>query len=229
MSGLFGIFNEIENSFSLPSHSGKENSQITKSSRLKSIENADIISTKSFSQLHIKPKGLSIRSKSDQNVSVLNNLGSTKGNPKDKQTNVIKKMSPFKMKTPKSISKNSPKRMSPKKLSPKILSPIMQNVRDDFVFRKPATPKESKYPYPEKLSYDFDPEKYMLEEMENMFNDERIWLRSVRKNDESVISLEDEGFISDAEFDSFEVRNEIPSPMIDLIDVQLPEISDCED
>lgn len=49
-------------------------------------------------------------------------------------------------------------------LTPKKLSPSKQKV-DDFVFAKPATPKDpkksNKYPEPEKLYYDFDHGKFI--------------------------------------------------------------------
>lgn len=88
---------------------GKERSQNLKLAKLKTVGTVGSTPLKIFAQPQpSKPKGLSIRSKSDLNVSVSTNFGFSKQVSKDcmnleDKTNVSKKpsLSPIKIKTPK--------------------------------------------------------------------------------------------------------------------------------
>ncbi|XP_058792247.1 uncharacterized protein LOC131664846 isoform X1 [Phymastichus coffea] len=245
MSGIFNIFSESENRSSVSIHKGKETSLPLGSLKLKTNENTGLLPTKNALYIQLKPKGLSVRSKSDLNVAaVSNNSNSKKLHPKDciafKSCIPEKKtISPLKVKTPKSksLTNITPKKLSPKMftskiLSPKISSSIQQTVVGELtVFKKPATPKQnlSKYPEPEYLACHIDEYQFMNEEVEQIFNDDRKFLKSVLKHNNTTVSLEDEGFISDSSHDSFDVSIGLSSPEISCNNVELPEISDCED
>ncbi|XP_058792248.1 uncharacterized protein LOC131664846 isoform X2 [Phymastichus coffea] len=213
MSGIFNIFSESENRSSVSIHKGKETSLPLGSLKLKTNENTGLLPTKNALYIQLKPKGLSVRSKSDLNVAaVSNNSNSKKLHPKDciafKSCIPEKKtISPLKVKTPKTV------------------------VGELTVFKKPATPKQnlSKYPEPEYLACHIDEYQFMNEEVEQIFNDDRKFLKSVLKHNNTTVSLEDEGFISDSSHDSFDVSIGLSSPEISCNNVELPEISDCED
>ncbi|XP_008205509.1 uncharacterized protein LOC100679639 isoform X2 [Nasonia vitripennis] len=211
MASHFSIFSESENRNSLSLNKGKERSQNLKLAKLKTVGTTGSTPLKIFAQPQpTKPKGLSIRSKSDLNVSVSTSSGFSKQISKDcmnleDKSNVSKKpsLSPIKWKTPK-------------------------NVVDEFVFAKPATPKPlKKYPEPETLAGYYDPIKLMDEEMESIFNKDLASIKLVRSNDDSINSLEDEGFISDPEQDSlYDSLMQCSIPSYD--DIGLPDISDSD-
>ncbi|XP_011498607.1 PREDICTED: uncharacterized protein LOC105362812 [Ceratosolen solmsi marchali] len=236
MAGLFSIFNEAENNTNLSLSKGKE-AQLHVSSKMKFHGNVST-PAKIFTHSQNKPKGLSIRSKSDLNISSTHNSESSKLNSKECLKSQSNKQStpnkqailPIKTKMAKNKSFEN---IIGKKLSPKISSPIMQNVVDNFVFRKPEAPKQPKKlikcSEPENLAYYFDHNKHMNEEMDSIFNEERRLLRAARKLDESNPPCDDEGFISGSEIDFFEIHSEISSSKSTLRDVELPEISDIED
>ncbi|XP_014205876.1 uncharacterized protein LOC106637571 isoform X1 [Copidosoma floridanum] len=229
MAGIFSIFSELENAPPTPNSRGKENS------RSKFFGSVEVLTTKSI-QPQIKPKGLSIRSKSDLNVSTLNSVGANRLNSKDchvakeKQCLSSKSVSPLKLLTPKKKIEN----YANKKLSPKISSPLTQNVPDEFVFKKPATPQATKkatYPEPEKMSYYYDPVKYISEITENEFQHDALLFKSLHKSNDSIeLNEEDSGFLSDSGFESFDY-SVTPSPPLlpSFSSIELPEISDCED
>ncbi|XP_014205877.1 uncharacterized protein LOC106637571 isoform X2 [Copidosoma floridanum] len=208
MAGIFSIFSELENAPPTPNSRGKENS------RSKFFGSVEVLTTKSI-QPQIKPKGLSIRSKSDLNVSTLNSVGANRLNSKDchvakeKQCLSSKSVSPLKLLTPK-------------------------NVPDEFVFKKPATPQATKkatYPEPEKMSYYYDPVKYISEITENEFQHDALLFKSLHKSNDSIeLNEEDSGFLSDSGFESFDY-SVTPSPPLlpSFSSIELPEISDCED
>lgn len=223
MAGLFSVFNESEINVSL--------------TESKESQSRTIVKLKSLGNVGLKAKGLSVRSNSDLNVFSSNIPGKSKFNLNDNAKPQLKQSIPNKQFTlPSKIKMTKSKSFTNiigKKLSPKISSPIMQNVADNYVFRKPETPKPKKKvkecPEPEKLSYYYDPYKYMNEEIEDIFNEDRKMLRSIRKLYGSVTSLNDEGFISDPEIEPIEFQNEISFLKPCLNNVELPQISDYED
>ncbi|XP_014222023.1 uncharacterized protein LOC106649234 [Trichogramma pretiosum] len=240
MSGIFGIFNDSRSNNSISLNKEKENSQIHLLSKVKSVNNDSHVPFKIFSSSKNKSKGLSIRSKSDLNISTSSSGSLEKNNlvnclkVQDKSCFAKKQSSPLKilMKSPKKKVQQS---LNIKKLSPKISAPIMQNMIDDFKFSKPYTPKMTKkstnikHPEPECLAGDFDPRKFIDMTMENSLEDDLNWMRSTRKSNQSIGSIDDEGFISDLDNNSFEVMMDQSSSMMVIDDIELPDISDIED
>ncbi|KAJ8673710.1 hypothetical protein QAD02_004972 [Eretmocerus hayati] len=221
MAGRFRIFNEPSENVSIASNKGREQLHSFNSSKIKTTGAAGLVPSKSTENLQFKPKGLSVRSKSDLNVFVSSNFGTSKQISKshlkvnEKQDHLSKKLSPLKLCSPK-------------------------NVADEFVFKKPATPiikKNIETPEPEQLAFDFDVIKYMDDEMKAIYEADLAFVRAVVAKHQSKSFTEDEGFYSDSEAIPWETGSDsLPymnssacSDLSDITPPTLPELSDSDD
>ncbi|XP_031826889.1 uncharacterized protein LOC116424516 [Nomia melanderi] len=200
-------------------------------------------STKSLNQP--KPKGLSIRTNSDVNVSTTSNLNQDAFNkdqdylkPKLTQLdNNERPISPRKeLLKAQSIQFDKINTSSPKKILDKqhikVQKAFEVQVRcEEVAFKKPFTPKKPMelYPEPERLAYYYD----MQFEFDDIYSKaiENEFKELLRKKSE-VQPYEDEGFDSDPEPLEYELPTSCVTPKSDddewkdSLTLDLPELSD---
>ncbi|XP_043249403.1 uncharacterized protein LOC122395682 [Colletes gigas] len=195
MAGIFNLFGGI---------SDLDKGQVTKSlSRSKTSLGVSETSVKSFNQL--KPKGLSIRSSSDINVSASLCLNNSNQDVSNKQQDCLK-LKPTQ-------SNNGSCSLSPRKEFPAKKQndnpiEIKRNVKhltsqktfNDHIFKKPLTPKKlitKSYPEPERLAPYYDEQS----EFDNVYRRtiENDFKELFLKKENEMLLHEDEGFESDPE------------------------------
>ncbi|XP_012231487.1 uncharacterized protein [Linepithema humile] len=213
-----------------------------------------ILRSKTFHEIKLnkgmggtKPKGLSIRSNSDMNISHSPHLGSAKKNIYDN-----KEQDCMKLKVTQLDNRGCPVSPGRKTLGKKLTSqpvkfkeslkegtPIMKDTKsqktlNDGIFKKPSLPKKNvkKFREPEKLAYWYDAQ----EEFDHGYIEtiEKEFKNLLSKEKENIKPNKKEKLVSDPEMLVF---SNIPKLVLDksfedykkLSPVDLPEMSDLSD
>ncbi|XP_076618204.1 uncharacterized protein LOC143340303 [Colletes latitarsis] len=203
MAGIFNLFGGI---------SDLDKGQVTKSlSRSKTSLGVSETSVKTFNQS--KPKGLSIRSNSDLNVSASLCLNNSSQDVSNKQQDCLKlkltqsnsdscSLSPQKEFAAKKQNGNpiEIKNQSPRKIIFDKRNVKSQKIFNDHIFKKPLTPKKlitKSYPEPESLAPYYDAQS----EFDNVYTRtiENEFKELFLKKENEMLLHEDEGFESDPE------------------------------
>ncbi|XP_043271768.1 uncharacterized protein [Venturia canescens] len=217
MSGIFDLFSGTGNSVNTQFSSGSTDP--AKKSTMSSLNLGPVtgMTAKNIALARPKAKGLSIRSKSDLNVTRFGPNGERSPIKKSPiKAHLLKpEIGPFsnisKQLSPRSRDKNSKlqvlkskqlKAASSKFKSPDNIMPVEKMQAEASLFRKPFTPKLNRkpsqvYPEPQKLAPYCDDENDLYSMTLNL---DRDFVRLVSLSRSPVKPFEDEGFESDPEF-----------------------------